>query len=53
MIWGYDTSARMLVDFVILVIVLSTVFIKRYIEQKNIKTKMRNLKIKQRSNSNL
>ena len=41
MIWGYDYSMQLLVNVVLLIVILSIVFIKRYIERKNIKTKMR------------
>ena len=34
MIWGYDTSARILVDFVILIIILSIHFIRLYMKRK-------------------
>ena len=41
MIWGYDYSARLLVNLALLVIILSIHFIRRYIKRKNNKTKMR------------
>ena len=34
MIWGYDYSARLLVDLALLIIILSIHFIRRYIKRK-------------------
>lgn len=34
MVWGYDYSMRLLVDIVLLVIILSVIFIRRYIKRK-------------------
>ena len=34
MIWGYDYSAQLIVNLVLLVIVLSIVFVGRYIKRK-------------------
>ena len=34
MIWGYDYSARLIVDIVILVVILSVHFLRRYIKRK-------------------
>ena len=34
MIWGYDYSARLIVDIVILIVILSIHFIRRYIKRK-------------------
>lgn len=34
MIWGHDYSMRLLVNLALLIIVLSIIFIKRYIKRK-------------------
>ena len=34
MIWGYDYSAQLLVNVVPLIVLLSVVFIRRYIKRK-------------------
>lgn len=34
MIWGYDYSARLIVDLVILIVILSIHFIRRHIKHK-------------------
>jgi len=34
MIWGYDYSARLCVDLVLLVLMLSIIFIRRHIKRK-------------------
>ena len=39
MIWGYDYSAQLVVNLVLLIIILSIIFIRRNMEQKRLQDK--------------
>ena len=53
MIWGHDRSMELLVNLGILIFILSIHFIRLYMKRKNIKTKMRQLKIRQENKNGM
>lgn len=36
MIWGYDYSAQLIVNLILLVVILSVIFLRRYVKKKQI-----------------
>lgn len=49
MIWGHDDSAQLLVNLIILIAILSVHFVKLYLKRKSIRTKMSQIKIKNKT----